>query len=437
MNLRFGYGTNGFSNHRLEDALGVIADLGYVGVALTLDHAHLDPYAADSAGRVAAVAQLLDRLGLAVVVETGARYLLDPRRKHSPTLLDDNAAKRVGFLKRAIDIAADLNAEAVSFWAGVRPADVDEQTAWDRLISGCAQVTEYAEKRFVRLGFEPEPGMLVESIDQWAQLKSNLGDSFRLTLDIGHCRAIEPYSVEECVRKAAPHLVNVQIDDMRRGEHEHLEFGEGEIDFPPVLRALKEVGYTGLVAVELPRHSHAAPEVAARSVTFLRANEWLAEAVDRVQADPGSISALFPAVGRHTGKALADSARVRLLQASGVPDDELVALYRYGDNDEKRAVLLALRVGQHTDLLRDALRSNDSRLVAAALGPAGEDLPDAEWRQAVLKGVFMGLPLAGVHGLNERADAELGRMLDGLRKEREAAGRGMPADAVSLLERLV
>ena len=36
--LRFGYGTNGFANHRLGDALAVLADLGYQGVALTLDH---------------------------------------------------------------------------------------------------------------------------------------------------------------------------------------------------------------------------------------------------------------------------------------------------------------------------------------------------------------------------------------------------------------
>jgi sugar phosphate isomerase/epimerase len=64
--------------------------------------------------------------------------------------------------------------------------------------------------------------------------------------------------------------VNVQIDDMRRGTHEHLEFGSGEIVFPPVLDALDEVGYRGLVAVELPRHSHDAPGVARRSLDFLR-----------------------------------------------------------------------------------------------------------------------------------------------------------------------
>jgi sugar phosphate isomerase/epimerase len=64
---------------------------------------------------------------------------------------------------------------------------------------------------------------------------------------------------------------------MRRGVHEHLEFGAGEIDFPPVLRALSDGGYRGLVAVELPRHSHAAPDVARRSIEFLTDAEKAAE----------------------------------------------------------------------------------------------------------------------------------------------------------------
>jgi sugar phosphate isomerase/epimerase len=75
------------------------------------------------------------------------------------------------------------------------------------------------------------------------------------------------------VTRAAPYLVNVQIDDMCRGVHEHLPFGAGEIDFPPVIRALAQGGYTGLVAVELPRHSHAAPTVASESLAFLLAAE--------------------------------------------------------------------------------------------------------------------------------------------------------------------
>ncbi|WP_055585745.1 sugar phosphate isomerase/epimerase family protein [Streptacidiphilus griseoplanus] len=273
--LRFGFGTNGFANHRLDDALAVIADLGYDGVALTLDHAHLDPYAPHLATRTAALARRLERLGLTAVVETGARYLLDPWQKHEPTLLsDDGRHRRLDFLRRAVAVGAGLGAQAVSFWAGVRPAAVDPQTAWDRLVDGCAEAVAAAERSGVVLGFEPEPGMLVEDLDGYRQLAAALGDpaAFGLTLDIGHCRCLEPHPVADCVRLAGDRLVNVQIDDMRRGTHEHLEFGTGEIDFPPVLAALDEVGYRGLVAVELPRHSHDAPGVARRSLDFLRSS---------------------------------------------------------------------------------------------------------------------------------------------------------------------
>ncbi|CAM5470421.1 hypothetical protein SALBM217S_10453 [Streptomyces griseoloalbus] len=64
--LRFGYGTNGLTDLRLDDALGLLADLGYDGVGLTLDHMHLDPLAPDLAARTRHVARRLDELGLGV-----------------------------------------------------------------------------------------------------------------------------------------------------------------------------------------------------------------------------------------------------------------------------------------------------------------------------------------------------------------------------------
>jgi L-ribulose-5-phosphate 3-epimerase len=275
MTLRYGYGTNGFGDHRLEDALAILAELGYDGVALTLDHRHLDPFADDVVRQVESVAARLARLGLSVVVETGARYLLDPRHKHSPTLLDDEPGPRLELLRRAVRIAADLGAEAVSFWSGAAPAGLAESEAWERLVRSCAEVVAEADAAGVVLGFEPEPGMLADTLESWFRLRDALGapECFGLTLDIGHCRCLEPEPVPECVRRAGPYLTNVQIDDMRRGVHEHLEFGTGEIDFPPVLRALADTGYRGLVSVELPRHSHAAPTVASASLDFLRAAE--------------------------------------------------------------------------------------------------------------------------------------------------------------------
>jgi L-ribulose-5-phosphate 3-epimerase len=250
----------------------VIADLGYDGVALTLDHNHLDPFGPGLRQRTAEVGRLLAQYGLAVVIETGARYILDPVRKHEPTLLHtDGAPWRIALLERAIAVAADLGAEAVSFWSGILPADVSPDLGWRRLIASCSQLVEYAADRGVRLGLEPEPGMLVEDLAGYLKLQAEVGsDVLGLTLDIGHLVCNEAQPPAACIAAGAPYLVNVQIDDMRRGVHEHLEFGTGEVDFPSVFQALREIRYDGLVAVELPRHSHAAPTVARQSIDFLR-----------------------------------------------------------------------------------------------------------------------------------------------------------------------
>src|ERR1700681_1822539 len=132
--LRFGYNTNGFAHHRLEDALAILAELGYGSVALTLDHHVLNPFESDLPGRTDSLRKLLDKLNLRCVVETGSRFLLDPRRKHQPTLLSQHDADgrlRFDFLCAAVDVAHALGADAVSFWSGApeQPADDAELMA--------------------------------------------------------------------------------------------------------------------------------------------------------------------------------------------------------------------------------------------------------------------------------------------------------------------
>jgi sugar phosphate isomerase/epimerase len=271
--LRYGYVTSGLAHHRLDEALRLLADLGYDGCAITLDHAHLDPFAPGLATEVGRIAGLAQRLGLALGVETGARFLLDPRRKHEPTLLSaepDGRARRVDFLGRAIAIARDLGAPVVSLWSGIAPRGAPPAIAWARLREGVEAVVRRAGDSGVRLGFEPEPGMLAESVADYRALRAAIDDpALGLTLDLGHCLLTEPAPPAEVVRQVAPVLVNVHAEDMRRPLHEHLAFGQGEMCYPPILAALAGVAYTGLVNVELSRDSHRAPEVAAAARAYL------------------------------------------------------------------------------------------------------------------------------------------------------------------------
>ena len=272
MSLRFAYNTNGAANHRLDDAIRVIADSGYDGVALTLDHHHLDPFGDDWTREAGRVAALLASLGLGSVVETGARYLLDPRDKHEPTLVTASAegrARRVAFLNRAVDIAAILGAETVSFWAGVPKPGVDRTQAFDWLDQGLAQVCDHADRAGVAVSLEPEPGMLVETVGDYQRLH-DFHPSLRLALDTGHCLVTGDMDPEEAVRLYASRLGTVAIEDMRRGDHTHLPFGQGDMDVPAVLGALDEIGFAKLVCVELSRESPRAHQAIPEAIAYLK-----------------------------------------------------------------------------------------------------------------------------------------------------------------------
>jgi sugar phosphate isomerase/epimerase len=272
--MRFGYNTNGFAHHRLEDALTLLAELGYESVAITLDFHALNPYEPDLLGRGAALRRLLDRLHLRSVVETGARFLLDIRRKHQPTLLSgstDGRNARLDFLMRTADIAVALGSDAVSFWSGAPDDDAPDDELMRRLVEGCQRLCDHAARLAVRLAFEPEPGMFIDTMARFEELRRRVDHpALGLTIDIGHLHCMGEVPIADQLRRWRAWLWNVHIEDMRRGVHEHLMFGQGEIDFGPVLAALDEIGYEGGVHVELSRHSHNAVETARQALAFLR-----------------------------------------------------------------------------------------------------------------------------------------------------------------------
>lgn len=143
----------------------------------------------------------------------------------------------------------------------------------------------------------------------------------------------------------------------------------------------------------------------------------------------------FAEAGRRCGPDHADRARVLLLRAARPDLDTVTRLYTQGSAAERRAVLAGLpdlvAGPEALPLVEDALRTNDTRLVAAAVGSyAAAHLDAHAWRHAVLKCLFTGVPVAAVAELPRRArdDAELARMLGDYAQERRAAGRAVPDD---------
>lgn len=280
--FRLAYNTNGLPHHRVLDALELLAELGYEGVAITPDAGLLDPYDL-RAEEVSAVRLRAEELGLTLTLETGSRFLIDARRKHFPTLLEDASAereRRIDFLRRCVDLAADLDAGVVSLWSGAAPDGAlaggdgrGAEEAWERLCTGLVRVLDHARGQGVQLAFEPEPGMFVERPAQYEELVRRLGgdgDELGLCLDVGHLLCTGDLPVEDVVRRLANRLVQVHLDDVKDGLHVHRMFGEGDLDLRGALSALLEVGYDGLAAVELSRDGHRGPEAAREAMGHLR-----------------------------------------------------------------------------------------------------------------------------------------------------------------------
>jgi L-ribulose-5-phosphate 3-epimerase len=274
--MRLGYNTNGMAHHRLLDAIDILADEGYQSVAITLDAGALDPFEDPStlSRQVSEVRAALDRRGMARVVETGARYLLNPRMKHDPTLMDPDPARRavrVDFLRRAIDLARSVQAESVSLWSGRAPDSIDKGAGMERLAQSLKPVLDHAEQAGMPLAFEPEPGMFIDTLARFGELDDRLRHPlFQLTIDLGHVHCLDEGDFPTLLRHWCSRVVNIHIEDMLSGVHEHLMFGEGTMDFATICGALRAVGYDKGVHVELSRHSHMAVEAVRSAAQFLK-----------------------------------------------------------------------------------------------------------------------------------------------------------------------
>lgn len=269
-----GYNTNGFAHHRLEDAIEIIAELGYEGIAVTPDVNHLDPYSSEIESESNEINLAILNSGLNVVIETGARFILNSRVKHQPTLISPqptDQSQRYDFLLHCISMAHELGSDVVSFWSGKASSEESPSQLMTRLVEQCQRLADDAAKMDVRLAFEPEPGMFIDTMDKFAELHSRVDHPhFGLTLDVGHLICLNELPVSKAIYDWQHFLWNIHLDDMKPNVHDHLMFGEGSVNFQDLFTALKSIDYQGMASVELSRHSFDAVNAATQSMQFLK-----------------------------------------------------------------------------------------------------------------------------------------------------------------------
>ncbi|MCD1631268.1 hydroxypyruvate isomerase [Marinobacter shengliensis] len=153
---------------------------------------------------------------------------------------------------QGIAYARVLGNRQLNCLAGLKPADLDEQTAWETLVANL----QYAADRFAEAGLTlcleainsrvDMPGFMLDTTGKVMALIEELdADNVRLQYDVYHMQIMEGDVIRtmECL---LPWIGHIQFAD-NPGRHEP---GTGEINFSNVFAALDRMGYQGWVSAE-------------------------------------------------------------------------------------------------------------------------------------------------------------------------------------------
>jgi sugar phosphate isomerase/epimerase len=160
---------------------------------------------------------------------------------------------RIDHTLRSLTLARRLGAKHISTEPGGPIADESErESAMCTFVEVLKPVLDRAADENVKLLIEPEPGLLIENLDQFLDLRSRVDHPYLgLNYDVGHFYCVnEPLG--ETIRRLGPLIDHVHIEDIAATRvHRHLVPGDGAIDFTEVFTALDEIGYHGWVTIEL------------------------------------------------------------------------------------------------------------------------------------------------------------------------------------------
>jgi sugar phosphate isomerase/epimerase len=256
--MKLAFSTNAYLKYSFAEVCRRLAALGYPGVEIMADVPHAWPaWMLDEQKQALRDALARNRLAISNINAFMMHAVNDPRQRYwHPSWIEPDRHYRqirIDHTRRALTLARELGAPCITTEPGgpVEPGG-SWSAALNLFVEHLKPVAEHAEKEGVLLLIEPEPGLLIETADQFEELMRHLDSpAVGLNFDIGHfyCVGDEPAPT---VRRLAKYIRHFHLEDIAATRvHHHLVPGEGAIDFASTLRAVRDIGYDGWITIEL------------------------------------------------------------------------------------------------------------------------------------------------------------------------------------------
>jgi sugar phosphate isomerase/epimerase len=247
------------------------AALGYAGLEVAPFTLGDDAYRMPSARR-AELRRAAADAGLAV---SGLHWLLVAPPGLSITSADAAVREQtVAVMRHLIELCAELGGNYLVHGSPAQRRITGERDPKDAAARGeaaWAAIAADAQKAGVVYCIEPlaaPDADFVNTLEEAAAIVRRIANpALRTMIDTSAAGVMEKAPVAELVRRWLPTglVAHVQFNDRnRRGP------GEGEDHFAPVVRALRETGYTGWIAMEPFQYKPDGPACAARAIGYVQ-----------------------------------------------------------------------------------------------------------------------------------------------------------------------
>jgi len=268
VNTKFAICNEIFRDWKLEDVIHYVATTGYDAVEIA--PFTLAKYVTDvSSARRQQISDLAKRADIAVcgihwvLVNTDGMHLT-----HSDSAVRRRTAK---YLSDLVDFCADVGGKIVVFGSPKQRSllpGVSAMKAWEFAVETFRDSVKRAEDRSVTLCLEPlSPSEtdFINTAEEAIRFVDQFHSSqFQIILDAkAMCSEAKP--IPEIIRASAMRFAHFHANDKNlKGP------GFSDVDYKPIAAALKEVGYTGYVSVEVFKFDEGAEVIATKSIEYLK-----------------------------------------------------------------------------------------------------------------------------------------------------------------------
>ncbi len=274
--MKLAFSTNAYLKFSFAEAVQRLAAIGYKGVEIMADVPHAWPaFLLEEQKQAIRNALQKNNLAISNVNAFMMHAINDPRQRYwHPSWIEPDPHYRrirIEHTKRCLTLARELGASCITTEPG---GPVEPGASWSKALALFVEeikpVADHADKEGVLLLVEPEPGLLIETMDQWLEFRRCIDSpAVGLNFDIGHayCVGDEP---AEAIPRMAEHIRHIHLEDIAATRvHHHLVPGEGAIDFSTTLRAIESINYQGWVTIELYPYVEDPDDAASRARQYI------------------------------------------------------------------------------------------------------------------------------------------------------------------------